>query len=431
MRTRDQILSMGTAQAISAGLAVIYSVLAARGLGPAMRGQFFLIQAFFTVASMLVSLSTSTIMTVQVSREQFNLAEVHTSAVLLSVVLGLAGGAVALLVYLKSFGASSSSLLVLALYFLSLPAMLYKNSWMAIFLGLGRIGELSIYTVADVFLTAAGAGIALYVFHAGLSGMLIMLVIETTTIAVAGVLLTFSVNKTTWQFSRACITDLLRQGWKQHLATTATQLYLRADAFILAPFLTPAALGQYAVARGLSERVLLAFTPFAQVMFPHISSRDEMRAKSCTQTTFRQLAGLGIILAAILLVVMPWFILLLYGQAYRGAIILAQILCMAFIVRAITVPIELWFVGSLLKPGYNAVTSAFMLGSISILGYIFARHALALGMAVATLVSFALTLALTIWIGNAKGLGLRRFVPHAGDLRYVLSEVSQLCLRAF
>jgi hypothetical protein len=46
MHARGQILSMGAAQAISAGLAVIYSLLAARGLGPAMRGQFFLVQAF-------------------------------------------------------------------------------------------------------------------------------------------------------------------------------------------------------------------------------------------------------------------------------------------------------------------------------------------------------------------------------------------------
>jgi O-antigen/teichoic acid export membrane protein len=222
---------------------------------------------------------------------------------------------------------------------------------------------------------------------------------------------------------------LLQQGWKQHVAVTITQLYFRADAFILARFLSPAGLGQYAVARGLADRITLAFTPFAQVMFPHIASNDPARSRWFTQTTFRQLAVLAILLSAALIVVMPRFILIMYGNAYQSAIKLAEILCIALIVRSITVPIELWFVGGLLRPKLNAITSAFMLVVVVVSGYALTMRAGTAGMAIAMLLSFVLSLAFTIWLGNRNGLGIRELIPGPRDLRYVLAKAGSFRTR--
>jgi O-antigen/teichoic acid export membrane protein len=420
---------MGTAQFVSAGFGIVYSVVTARGLGPALRGDLFLIQAYFNIATVLVGLSTATIMTVQVSREQFDLAEIHSASVFLSLLQGFGGGLITLLIYLRTTRLPGASLGILAFFFLSLPAMLYKTNWSAIFLGLGRVGLISIYLVFDVFLTTVGAGIVLFLLRAGLEGILIMLAIESAIMAAIGFYLTVKVSRSRWRWSSKCISDLLQQGWKQHVAVTITQLYFRADAFILARFLSPAGLGQYAVARGLADRITLAFTPFAQVMFPHIASNDPARSRWFTQTTFRQLAVLAILLSAALIVVMPRFILIMYGNAYQSAIKLAEILCIALIVRSITVPIELWFVGGLLRPKLNAITSAFMLVVVVVSGYALTMRAGTAGMAIAMLLSFVLSLAFTIWLGNRNGLGIRELIPGPRDLRYVLAKAGSFRTR--
>ena len=414
---------MGAAQFVSALFGVVYSILAARGLGPAPRGQLFVIQAYAGVAALLVGLSTSTIMTVQLSREQFDFAEVHTAALLQSLLFGGIGGGGTLWLYLYTTHLTGPSFGMLAAYFLSMPALIYKANWSGLFLGIRRVGVISIVTVLDAFLMSVGAVVTLFVLRAGLDGMLLMMTLETAVIAAIGVYLSFKQDRRWWRWSTKCNVDLLQRGWKQHVATTVTQLYYRADAFILAHFLSPASLGEYAVARGLSDRITLAFTPFAQVMFPHISSDDAERSRKFTQATFRQLAGLGILLATLMIVFLPWFIPLLYGNAYGGAILLAQILCVALIVRAITVPLELWFVGGLLRPGFNALTSIFMLVVVVPLGIFFTMHWAAVGMAVALLISLIATMALTIWLANANDLRLRRLLPATSDLMQVVSEI--------
>lgn len=417
---------MGTAQLISAGIGLIYSVITARGLGPALRGQFYVTQAYLLTANMLLSLSVATIMTVQVSRGDFEVAEVHTSAVLLSAALGVCGGLCALLIFLHTTSFQILSHWTLAIYFLSLPATLYKALWGGIVLGQGRIGTLSIFTVVDSLLTTAGAGVVLFVVRASVGGLLAMLAGEAAVMAAIAFLMIRNHGGRSWRLSLPCLRDLWRQGSQQQLATSIGQLYLRADAFILPHFISPAALGEYAIARGVADRITLAFTPFAQVMFPHISSKDASNARNYTQVTFRQLAGLGVLLSVAVLAVMPYFISIMYGRAYQDAVILADVLCIALIVRSITMPIELWFVGSLLRPKLTVITSTFMLVTVVVSGYLMTMRSAALGMASAVLLSFGLSLAFTIWVANRNGLGLHRLLPSMNDLRYAASEISGL-----
>ena len=176
------------------------------------------------------------------------------------------------------------------------------------------------------------------------------------------------------------------------------------------------------MARGVSERILIAFTPISQVMFPLISSGEPSRAKSYAQNTFRQLAGLAVPLAITVVILLPFLMPVVYGHAFDGAIILAQVLCVAFILLGISVPINLWLVGSLLKPGLNALVSAFTFAMVVVLGYTFTFRAGGTGMAVAMLVSFAASLAFCVWIGNINGLGLYRLLPNKEEFHRIVPE---------
>ena len=214
---------MGAAQFVSTLFGVVYSIVAARGLGPAPRGQLFVIQAYATVAALLVGLSTSTIMTVQLSREQFDFSEVHTAALLQSFLFGVVGGGATLWFYLQTTHLAGPSIGMLAIYFLSMPALIYKANWSGMFLGIKRVGVMSI-SVLDAFLTAIGAVVALFVLHAGLDGMLLMLTLETSAVAAIGLYLVVKEGRGWWRWSIKCNIDLLQQGWKQHLATAFSQL---------------------------------------------------------------------------------------------------------------------------------------------------------------------------------------------------------------
>ena len=414
MKIRDRITSTVAAQFVAALIGVAYSIITAKGLGPGLRGVFFVAQAFFALGAQLATVSVQTIMTVQLSRGEFDAAEVNTTAVILSTALGLVASMVTSIVYLRTYGASGIDWRLVLLFFGGMPFFLYKTMWGGMALGLGQITRLNVMSVLDISITALLTFVAVIVLHAGIEGAL--LGYFCSSVLVAGWCASRAPS-TEWKISRTCVRTALHLGWQQHLSFIAGQVYLRADAFILAAFASPAAIGNYAVARGLADRITLAINPISQVMFPVIASAERDRSRWYTRVTVRALFTIGAVALAAFVVLAPVLIPLVYGRTYTPAVRLSQILALSIAVLTIQVPLNLWFLGNLKRPLLCTCVNIVTVVLVLTFGVPLARAYGAMGMAWAMVVAFAFSSLFAVIVANRVSLGLRSVVPSFRELR--------------
>src|SRR6266705_4116034 len=186
MRLRDQILTTAGTNVACAALALVTSIVLARGLGPELRGVFFLLQSYLGISAVIVGLSLPTIMTVLVSRNEFSLSQVHSAALGLSLALGLAGGAATLAVVRAFVPLVGVSRVVAVLFIFTMPMVVYKAMWGGLFLGLTRIASLNAFNLLDSVLVTLASVLALLVFRAGLDGVLLALVVQASLMVVLG-----------------------------------------------------------------------------------------------------------------------------------------------------------------------------------------------------------------------------------------------------
>jgi O-antigen/teichoic acid export membrane protein len=104
-------------------------------------------------------------------------------------------------------------------------------------------------------------------------------------------------------------------------------LNYRIEVFLLGAFLPLSAVGFYAVAVGLAEKLWFVSESASIVLFPTVSAeRDEQQRKQFTPLVSRTILLITAVGAIVLYLVSHWAIVLLYTTVYAAAIPLFRIL---------------------------------------------------------------------------------------------------------
>jgi len=135
-------------------------------------------------------------------------------------------------------------------------------------------------------------------------------------VAAAALLLTLAPGPTARR--RGVVREGLGYGLRVHLANVAWFLHYRADMFLLGYLAGPAALGFYAVAVGLAEKLYLAPSAVGTVLFPRVAAGGA--GAESTPAAGRHTLWLTILLAA-LLAALAWpLVRVLFGAAFLPAV---------------------------------------------------------------------------------------------------------------
>lgn len=141
-----------------------------------------------------------------------------------------------------------------------------------------------------------------------------------------------------------------RYGIQVYPGTLSGQFWLRADVFVLNAMSGAAAVGQYTLATSLAEKVWVLDSSVAQVtMHEVIGSSGDASARLVARTTRNILfvAGLGCVALA---VVAPWAVPLLFGDAFREAVMPLWLLLPGVLAIATARPMSTFFSGHLGRP---------------------------------------------------------------------------------
>jgi PST family polysaccharide transporter len=124
----------------------------------------------------------------------------------------------------------------------------------------------------------------------------------------------------------------LRGGWPLFVTTAAVSLYTTATVFMLGLSVAAAQLALFSGAERVVRASLRATTALAGATYPRISfllrSGREQRAQRLALVASLALGGIGLVSAAILIVIAPWIVDVFLGPQFHGATPILQVLAL-------------------------------------------------------------------------------------------------------
>ena len=332
-------------------------VVVARALGPTERGVFFLAVLASTLIALAGNLGLATAGIVFGANRRVPLRELHGLAVLLSVAVGVVGAALLLGLQQVWFTTvlQGMSTVTLVLVAVSLAPVLYAQIAGAMLYGMGLTREISAIRVVLAIVTPALMIPAVLLGGRTAGWAVAAWVVTMVMFAVAiAVYLVRQLSAPTWP-RRQTVRTLLSFSLRSYVGTLAHQGFLRIDVLFVSARLGPRAVGIYAQAAGLAERMMTLGHAMYSSSASRLGGDPPDRAAELTAELVRVLllilAPVGIVLALLAEPIM----LLLFGSAFEAAAKPFAILLPGTICLTIWSVLSLYIVSSLHRPGLTTL----------------------------------------------------------------------------
>jgi O-antigen/teichoic acid export membrane protein len=204
-----------------------------------------------------------------------------------------------------------------------------------------------------------------------------------------------------WQ----ALADQVRYGAQGQIANLATLFNYRLDQFLVAAFVTRAAVGHYTVAVGLGEAVWWISSAVAMVLLPRLTEMESERAREVTPVICRNTLAVSIVAALGVTAVSPLAIRILFGREFDPAF-LPLVLLMPGIVAASATRVLGSYLFSQGRIVYNTFATFIALGVTLALDLALIPWLEVEGAAIASSVAYICALAATVyWFGAVSGKG--------------------------
>ncbi len=418
-----RVVVLFTTQAFGALIGIFNGILLARFLGPAGKGDYFLLILLPSTAMVLLQLGLSQAFSFYAARGR--MAGIVTRALVLTAVLS-AGGFVAVALLLPSLqdallhGIGVDQILVA---FVALPIVLNATFTAAIVMG-----RQAVRWYAAIKMTyAIATGLLIVVILGGLGpsvmGAIAVYLIAASIQAIGFLIVARRVSADNVGAESLSYRELLRYGLRLYPASLSGFFIYRIDAYLIAFLLAApsAPLGYYSMAVGLAEMVFFFPNAVSTLFFPHVagSPREESDRQVAMMSRVTLLVTGAFALALVpAAAVMIWVVLPDFGPALPALIVLLPgvvALSLAKVVGA--------FVGGIGRPEIDSYVSVVALIVNIIANLILIPRLGIVGASAASLVSYSLTsLLLTLAAARFSMTSVADFwVPRGSDVRFIVA----------
>jgi O-antigen/teichoic acid export membrane protein len=197
--------------------------------------------------------------------------------------------------------------------------------------------------------------------------------------------------------------DQVRYGAQGQVANLAQLFNYRLDQFLVAAFVSRAAVGHYTVAVGLGESVWWISSAVAMVLLPRLTRMDPERAHEVTPLLSRNTLLVSVGAAAALMAVSPIAIRVLFGEEFGPATV-PLLLLMPGVIAASATRVLGSYLFSQGRVIYNTYATFIALGVTLALDLVFIPTLEVEGAAIASSVAYVASLAATLyWYRQVSG----------------------------
>ena len=380
---------------------IVSGVLAARILGVEDRGYLALLVLFPAVLAQIGSLGLPLAATFELSRDRSRWGEVLRTLLrpfvlqVVSLVLLHAG------ILLAVFWSDPHAVKVSALMSLcGVPAILGQSYGTAVLQGQQRFLAFNVlrslpattYAVAVLAIFVAGGGDLQRVVAGWVIASLLSAAV-TLWIAIRPVRLRRATR------SSETLRSMLRFGIKGLLGWTSPVETFRLDQAVVGLFLTPAALGLYVVGLAFANLPRFIAQSVGYIAYPRVAARRGEEAWRELWQFFWLASGGAAFVVLVLELSVGWLVPVFFGDDFSGAVPLARILLVGALFlsarRVLTDGAQ-----GLGRPGLGTIAEvsswAFLVPALAIFAPIWQARGVALALAVASALSFAVLLGLLV-----------------------------------
>jgi O-antigen/teichoic acid export membrane protein len=313
-------------------LGVASSVILARALGPAGSGEYALIALVPALFLFTGGLGLEHAVTFLVAKRRNDTRSIVFTLAAASGVLGLLLLAVytvlsAIPAYDRFLTAAAVDPTLVWVLILLLPVVLATQIFTSAVLGLEQYRAYNLATLVNPTVNLIMLLVLVAVLELGVAG----------AVAAAGSASLFALAASAAFFGQLAppgptrwatglLRDALAYGVRVYAANVAWFVHYRGDMFLVAYFVGPVALGFYATAVGLAEKLNLAPSAVGTVLFPTVASAGAATARSVTPRASRNTLWLTLCFAVILAALAWPLVYALFGRAFLPSVPLLWLL---------------------------------------------------------------------------------------------------------
>ena len=314
-----------SSQVLILGLGLITSIILARVLGPTGKGIYALIMLIPAVMLKLGSLGIEAANVYFTGSKRYEIKDIVSNSLLSSILLGLIliflfFGVSHLNIFQTFLNSNQINPFYLWLAVLTVPLSLLFGFLQNIFLGKEEIAKYNKINIFRGILQLIAIIIFLLIFKQGIFGAVLSHILIITTVTLFVVILVKKITPLSIKIHRKLFKDSTKYGLKAYFGNLAQFLNYRLDIFLVAIFLTPAAVGFYSISVGIAERLWMLPGAIATVLFPRISSLKDAEANNLTPRVARHTFLIIFVLSLVLASVARPLIKILFGSAFLPSV---------------------------------------------------------------------------------------------------------------
>ena len=402
------------------------SIIIADYLGPKGQGSYSLIILLPTLLFTFLNLGVNVSSVYYTGKKLVDINTLFKTNVVSGIGLSALAyivGTLVVIFYSKQFFANIPSEILL-LMLMILPVLFLNQILQSIFQGVQDFGSYNIILIAGKGSILIFAVISLMIFQWGIFGALVSYTIgQLTTLIMITLLLKKKLNVRfkSGKFSISYFKKSILYGVKTHLSNVLAFLNYRADMFVISYFLDSAAIGFYAVAVSMAEKLWVFSQSISLVLLPRISSStDDLDKNRITSIISRNVFAASVFAGIILYLLSGILIHLMYPSYGRSVLAL----------RLMVPGIVFGGMGKILsndisgrgKPEINMYTSVFTVIANIVLNIIMVPFYGIYGAALATSITYTASWLIKVIIfKKITGQTYKSFLMlHSSDFRFYL-----------
>ena len=300
---------------------VVSSLIGARALGPAGRGDLLVVVLWPPVVAMFAGLGLPAAYRYWMAREPQRASPLFTNAVIYTIAVSVISIGLAYLIVPHLVGERSPRvIMLLRIYQVNIPAALFLNLMRGLLEGSRRFGWAGAARLISFVIQAIGFASLWLAGSLTLSTATYTLILAQTCSTLLALIAVWIKLRPRWEPSWIEFKNSMRYGVRDYPGGVADFTTLRLDQLMLGAMAPSAAIGLYVIAVRLSEMTTLAADALADALMPEVAaSHAGDKSESLLGRSLRLTIYLHILLLIPCWLAAPLILKLLYGASFVPA----------------------------------------------------------------------------------------------------------------
>jgi O-antigen/teichoic acid export membrane protein len=300
---------------------VVSSLIGARALGPAGRGDLLVVVLWPPVVAMFAGLGLPAAYRYWMAKEPARASPLFTNAVIYTIAVSVISIGLAYLIVPHLVGERSPRvIMLLRIYQVNIPAALFLNLMRGLLEGTRRFGWAGAARLISFVIQAIGFASLWLAGRLTLSTATYTLILAQSCSTLLALVAVWIQLRPRWEPNWIEFKNSMRYGVRDYPGGVADFTTLRLDQLMLGAMAPSAAIGLYVIAVRLSEMTTLAADALADALMPEVAaSQTSDKSESLLARSLRLTIYLHILLLVPCWLGAPLILKLLYGDSFVPA----------------------------------------------------------------------------------------------------------------